>query len=221
MTIKKLFKKLIFVILVLIALIFTLNYIVVSNSKNYIYGDSETPAEGKKYDCILILGASVKPDKQPSSMLKDRLDKGIKLYRDDFAPKILMSGDNGQVEYNEVEIMKNYAIEQGVPEEDIFLDHAGFSTYESMYRAKEVFVVKKVLIVTQRYHEYRAVYTARRLGLEAEGASCREIRYGGQSYRDLREILARDKDFLKCIFKPQSTYLGEVIDIHGDGRKSH
>lgn len=221
MTIKKFFKKLTFIIPVLILLIFTINYVVVFESKDYIYGDSEMPEGGKKYDCILVLGASVNLDGEPSLMLKDRLDRGINLYKEGFAPKLLLSGDNGQVEYNEVKIMKEYALEQDVPEEDIFLDHAGFSTYESMYRSKEVFAVKTVLIVTQKYHEYRSIYTAQKLGLQAEGASCREIRYGGQLYRDLREVLARNKDFIKCIIKPKPTYLGDVIDIRGDGRKSH
>ncbi len=220
-TIKKHIKRLIFLLLLFIATIFALNQAVVSGSRDNIYSDSEKPAKGEKYDCILVLGASVRSDRKPSQMLKDRLDRGIELYKEGFAPKILMSGDNGQVEYNEVEAMKTYALKHGVPSEDIFLDHAGFSTYESIYRAKEVFAVKSMLIVTQKYHEYRSVYIAKELGLEVKGASCREVRYNGQLSRDLREILARDKDYFMCIFKPEPTYLGDVIDIRGNGNKSH
>ncbi|MBR4018560.1 MAG: YdcF family protein, partial [Clostridia bacterium] len=108
-------------------------------------------------------------------------------------------------------------IEAGVPSEDVFMDHAGFSTYESIYRAKEVFLAERVLIVTQGYHLYRALYVARSLGLEAEGVAADLRPYRGQRYYDLREVLARCKDFAMCIFKPLPTYLGEAIPVSGSG----
>ena len=113
--------------------------------------------------------------------------------------------------------MKQYLIEAGVPSEDIFMDHAGFSTYESMYRARDVFQAKKILIVTQKYHLYRAVYDARALGLDAYGVASDPRSYAGQSYRNLREILARNKDFVFSIVKPEPTYLGEPIPVWGSG----
>jgi vancomycin permeability regulator SanA len=114
--------------------------------------------------------------------------------------------------------MKAYAEKAGVPSENIFEDHAGFSTYESMYRAKEIFKAKKILIVTQEYHLYRAVYDARALGLDAYGVVAEpSMHYGGQTYRDIREVLARNKDFIFSIFKPKPTYLGEAIPISGNG----
>lgn len=113
--------------------------------------------------------------------------------------------------------MKQFAIDRGVPSEDVFMDHAGFSTYETMYRAKEVFAAKRVIIVTQKYHLYRAVYIAEQLGLEAYGVDSDLQRYIKQPYYNAREILARDKDFVKVIFKPKPTYLGEVIPISGSG----
>ena len=171
----------------------------------------------EEYDCIIVLGAGVRKDGSPSSMLKDRLDKGIELYNKGVAPKIIMSGDHGQRRYDEVNTMKKYAIEQGVPSEDIFMDHAGFSTYESIYRERDVFEVKKAIIVTQKYHMYRALYIADKLGLEADGVIAEDIKYSGQSARDTREILARTKDFFKCIIKPEPTYLGKNIDITGNG----
>ncbi|MEG0430095.1 MAG: ElyC/SanA/YdcF family protein [Anaerovoracaceae bacterium] len=174
-----------------------------------------------KADCILVLGAAVRPNGEPSPMLKERLDKGIELYFSGKAKKLLLSGDNGQVNYNEVKAMYKYVHGRGVAPKDIFLDHAGFSTYDSMYRARDVFNAKKIIIVTQKYHLYRAVYIAKELGLDVEGAKADKQRYIGQSGRDFREILARDKDFLKCITKPKPKYLGEVIDIKGDGNKSH
>ena len=124
---------------------------------------------------------------------------------------------NGKIDYNEVRAMKNYMMNQGVTEEsDIFMDHAGFSTYESLYRAKEIFGAKKIVIISNTYHLYRSLYIAEKLGIEAYGVGVTD-KYSGKEYREFREILARDKDFLKCIFKPEPTFLGEKIDIHGDG----
>ena len=111
----------------------------------------------------------------------------------------------------------NYAIEKGIPSENIFMDHAGFSTYDSIYRAKDIFQAKKVIIVTQKYHLYRALYIANKLGLEAYGVGADPRKYVGATYRETREILARDKDFVKCIFKPNPTYLGDTIPVSGNG----
>ena len=167
-------------------------------------------------DCIIILGAAIWGDK-PSPMLEDRLLEGIKLYQNNVSDKIIMSGDHGKKEYDEVNMMKNYAIEKGIPSENIFMDHAGFSTYESIYRAKDVFQAKKIVIVTQKYHLYRALYIANKLGIEAYGVGSDPRQYVGATNREIREILARDKDFFKCIFKPKPTYLGDKIPISGNG----
>lgn len=180
--------------------------------------ETDGPGSQAYYQCIIVLGASVHNDGTPSLMLQDRLDKALELYQAGAAPKILVSGDNGQVDYNEVEVMKNYLLERGVPEEDIFMDHAGFSTYETMYRSRDVFCVSRAVVVTQRYHEYRALYIGKKLGLDVTGVYARDVRYTGQSYRDFREVLARCKDYFQCIFWPKPTYLGEPFDITGDGR---
>lgn len=172
-------------------------------------------------DCILVLGAGLKPDGTPNYMLQDRLDKGIELYREGAAPKILLSGDNGRKEYDEVNAMKDYVLKAGIPSEDIFMDHAGFSTYESMYRARDIFLVKKAVIVTQEYHQYRALYTARGLGIDGWGVAPETKAYSGQKHRYIREILARDKDFIKVILQPKPTYLGNTIPISGSGLASH
>ncbi len=167
-------------------------------------------------DCIIILGAGIWGDK-PSPMLEDRLQEGIKLYQNNVSDKIIMSGDHGKKEYDEVNIMKNYVVERGIPSENIFMDHAGFSTYESIYRAKEIFQAKKIVIVTQKYHLYRALYIANRLGIEAYGVGSDPRQYVGATNREIREILARNKDFIKCIFKPKPTYLGDTIPVSGNG----
>ena len=196
-----------------LATVISINNFIIKSTEEYIYEDI---TEETDYDCILILGCGVDGE-QPSLMLTDRLELGIELYKKGYAPKIIMSGDHGRKEYDEVNVMKNYAIERGVPSEDIFMDHAGFSTYESMYRAKEIFNVKKMLIVTQKYHLYRAIYDARALGIDAYGFDGKLRSYYGQTYRDIREVLARNKDFIWCIIKPQPKYLGEAIPVWGNG----
>lgn len=177
----------------------------------------EQAAELADVDCIIVLGCKVWEDGRPSHMLQDRLERAISLYRLGAAPKLLMSGDHGTQEYDEVNAMKQYAIDAGIPSEHIFMDHAGFSTYETVYRAKEIFGAEKVVIVTQQYHLYRALYIAEKLGVEAYGVSSDYRTYAGQTMRDLREILARCKDFVTTILKPQPTYLGEAITVSGDG----
>ena len=177
----------------------------------------EQAQELKDVDCIIILGCLVKNGDQPSSMLQDRLTVGISLYKLGIAPKILMSGDHGTKTYDEVNAMKKYAIDKHVNEDDIFMDHAGFSTYESMYRAKEIFGAKKVIIVTQGYHIYRAIYDAQKLGLEAYGVTSDLHKYGKVFYNSTRETAARCKDFVWCIFKPEPTYLGDQISLAGSG----
>ena len=172
-------------------------------------------------DCIMVLGAGIIDAETPSPMLKDRLDTGILLYQNGVAPKILLTGDNGTEEHNEIHVMFNYAKDAGIPAEDIFCDHAGFSTYDSIYRAKSIFEVERFIIVTQTYHEYRALYIAEKLGLTAKGIAADQERYGGQPVRELREVLARIKDFGKCILKPASLLGGEAIPISGSGIPSH
>ncbi len=178
---------------------------------------AQEAAELEDVDCIIVLGCGVGSDGSLSGMLHDRLLTGLELYEAGASEKLLMSGDHGRVNYNEVGAMKQYAIDCGVPSEDVFMDHAGFSTYESMYRAKEIFEADKVVIVTQEYHLYRAIYIARKLGLEAYGVSSDLHEYAGQEYREVREVLARCKDFAYTLFKPEPTYLGEVIPVNGDG----
>lgn len=183
--------------------------------KNIITPEAAT--ELNDVDCILVLGCQVKDNGKPSDMLADRLKRGIELYENGAAPKIIMSGDHGQIEYDEVNTMKQVAIDSGIPSEDVFMDHAGFSTYESLYRAKEIFEADKIIIVTQEYHLYRALYIAEKLGIEAYGVNSDYHTYFGQANREVREILARCKDFITTKFKPEPTYLGESIPVSGDG----
>ena len=171
-------------------------------------------------DCILVLGAAVYNDR-PSPMLEDRILQGIALYEQGFADRIIMSGDNGQMNYDEVNVMRSYAIAEGVPPIHVFMDHAGFSTYESVYRAQAIFQVEKMIIVTQDYHLYRALHTANRLGIEAYGVPSNPREYMGQASRDQREVAARVKDFFYGFIKPSPTYLGDPIPISGENTASY
>ncbi|MBQ3000500.1 MAG: YdcF family protein [Oscillospiraceae bacterium] len=198
------------------ALVFGINGYVVHFGEKYILSPTDAAALSDM-DCILVLGCGVRDDGTPSHMLEDRLRRGVELYKAGAAPKILMSGDHGRTNYDEVNTMKGYAIDAGVPSEDVFMDHAGFSTYESMYRAQDIFCAEKILIVSQEYHLHRAIYLARALGLEAYGVAADYRTYSGQLYRDIREILARDKDFFIAIFKPDYPYGGETIPVFGNG----
>lgn len=208
------------VILLIIAVIgvvsaFGVSSYVKSHSSDKII-TAEQAAALEDVDCIIVLGCRVN-DMSPSPMLSDRLKVGVQLYETGAAPKILMSGDHGRTNYDEVNAMKQFAINNDIPSEDVFMDHAGFSTYESMYRAAEIFKAKKVVIVTQEYHLYRSIYIAEKLGLEAYGVSSDLQNYVKQKQYDLREVLARDKDFVQSVFKPEPTYLGETVPIDGSG----
>lgn len=212
--------KMIPIILVLgfvlgISSILIINSYVKRSSSSRIISEEEASKLGA--DCILVLGAGIWSGNRPSPMLEDRLNQGIQLYKLGASDKLLMSGDHGRKDYDEVNVMKNFAKDLGVPSEDIFMDHAGFSTYESMYRAKEIFEAKKVIIVTQKYHLYRALYLAKSFGIDAWGVNSDPRQYAGQSRRDFREVLARCKDFVYCITKPKPTYLGDPIPVSGNG----
>lgn len=196
--------------------LFIINGHVKSSGKDRIL-TVEKAAELDDVDCIIVLGCQVKDDGSLSGMLKDRMWRALELYEAGVAPKLLMSGDHGREDYDEVGAMKNYAVENGVPSENLFMDHAGFSTYETMYRAKEIFEADKVVILTQEYHLYRALYIAEQLGIEAYGVPSNFHNYAGQTMRECREILARCKDWAMCIFKPEPKYLGEAIPVSGNG----
>lgn len=166
-------------------------------------------------DCVLVLGCGVHPDGRPSDMLADRISQGVALYESGTSPKLLMSGDHGRADYDEVNAMRETAVQAGLPADDVFMDHAGFSTYESMYRARDVFGAKRIVIVSQEYHLYRALYVAKRLGLDAYGVSADLRPYVGQEARELREVLARSKDFFTAIVQPLPSFLGDPISLSG------
>lgn len=210
---KKMFKYLVCLIVISVLVVFGIDLYVVFSTKDRIVNEY---SDLNDIDCILVLGAGVY-DGKPSPMLKDRLDTAVMLFNEGVSEKIIMSGDHMSESHDEVNVMKTYAVEEGINSSDVFMDHAGISTYDSIYRAKNIFKAKRIVIVTQEYHLYRALYIAESLGLKSYGVSADTVRYSGQFTRDIREVLARDKDFVKTIFKPKSKYLGEVIPVSADG----
>lgn len=202
-------------VLAVVAVFAVTNVVTIVGSKDSIVSADE--ASISSADAIVVLGASVYADGTPSGILQDRLDDGIALYFAGVAPKIIMSGDNGTASYNEVRVMKQYAIARGVPSEDIFCDHAGFSTYESMYRAKYVFGCERIVVATQTYHLYRALWSAKSLGMQATGVPSDYREYQKQLQYDIREIPARTKDFFKALLRVPSTYVGDAISLDQDG----
>ena len=208
------------VLLLLFTLIFaitllSLNAAIKSVTRDRIL-EPHTAAQLGDIDCILVLGCHVR-----SQYLADRLTTAFGLYDMGASPKLLMTGDHGREVYDEVNYMLDKAEEHGIERKDVFTDHAGFSTYESIYRAKEIFGAKRIIIVTQEYHLYRALYLAEKLGIEAYGVSASLHGYGSQDYQDMRESLARMKDFFYALIKPEPTFLGESIPISGDAYPSH
>lgn len=222
--IKTAFKVIIFagaIIIAAIAAFVIINLAVVGTAAKYVYSIDDINSL-PKVDCVLVPGALVYDNDSLSAVLQDRVDYAIKIYEAGKADRLLFSGDHGRKDYDEVNAMMDYAVSKGVPKKDIFLDHAGFSTYESMYRARDVFMVKSLIVVSQEFHISRCVYIARGLGLDAYGVNSTARKYGNELSDNTRESLARVKDFFSVnIFHPKPTYLGDAIPIFGDSSLTH
>jgi SanA protein len=183
-------------------------------------GTTADPARAPHAQAALVLGAGLNADGSPSVMLMDRLRAAATLYRAGKVEKVLASGDHGTVGYDEVNAMRRALIGLGVAERDVFTDHAGFATLDSVVRARRVFNVHSAVIVTQGFHLPRALWLARRAGLEAHGLAA-DGRYGRRGrIAALREVLARTKAVEDAVTGARPKYLGPRIDIAGDGRAS-
>lgn len=164
------------------------------------------PASVPSAQVALVPGAGITADDRPTLALQDRIDGAIELYRAGKVQKILMSGDNSSIYYNEPGVMANYAIEQGIPEADIVLDYAGRRTYDTCYRAKEIFGLDSVIITTQKYHLPRMIFLCDQFGLETYGMAVRQSDYLLNRYIfwNVREIFATIAAYLDIyILKPE------------------
>lgn len=194
------------------------NVLELAEAKDKILTVDQLRDSGETFDAIMVLGASVNPDGTPSAVLKDRLDVAIELYDSGVSENIIMSGDDqSDIDYDEVTAMKRYVVERGVPSEDVFCDHAGICTYDSMYRAQYVFNVKSMVVVTQQYHLPRALYDANALGVVSVGVSSDLHEYDDQERFDTREVLARVSDFAKIHTNADAQYLSEPVSLDQSG----
>ena len=194
-----------------------INIYIQFSTKKYIFSDVQTVP---KVYTGLVLGSMVFENGTPSGVVTQRLDKAIELYKAGKIKRILVSGDHGQDNYDEVNAMKNYLLKNGIPLEDIFLDHAGFDTYSSMVRAKDIFEIDDVIIITQRFHLPRSVYIARKKRMNAYGVvSNSEGRYETY-YNKGRDKISRVKAFFDVMFNRKPKYLGEKIPINGSNEKT-
>ncbi len=161
----------------------------------------------------IVFGAEVRPNGQLSTMLAARVQQAAEAYRTGRVHKILMTGDNSRTDYDEVTAMKRYAVELGVPADVIHLDYAGFSTYESCYRARDIFGIRDAIVITQGYHLPRAVYTCAHLGIDTVGLETNDRgTYSAHTMRRhiVREILATAKALWDVHFsQPLPTFLGK------------
>ena len=207
-------KRIIKLLLIIVLIITLINVYMIVVTKKLILNKDKISKDN--IECIVVLGAGIR-NGGPSPMLEDRLLTAIELYNSGVTNKILVTGDHEYADHDEVNVMKNYLKEHGIPSENIFMDHAGLSTYDSIYRASKVFKTNRFIIVTQKYHLYRALYISKALNINAYGVSATKRECVNQRKRDIREVAARVKDFFKCIARPSPTYLGEVTSIKGNG----
>lgn len=206
-------------LIVITILIISITISIVNSYKKYIYSIEDMPSGN---DAIIVLGAGVRKDGTPSDILSDRLQTSLEVFESRLGNTFILSGDHGSEEYNEVRAMKDYIMNGNIDERLIFMDHAGFSTYDTMYRANEIFKVDKAIIVTNEYHLPRALYIARKLGIEAYGVKSDKREYQLMDSYKKREILAQLKDFFYVnILKPEPKFLGKSIPVNSsssDGR---
>ncbi|TDO77343.1 SanA protein [Flavobacterium chryseum] len=208
---KKYFKIALYLAIIGLAAIIAVNYYVKSSTKKNIYYSLK---KFPKNDVGIIFGAGINGD-QPSKYLKDRLDAGILLYNSKRINKILLSGDNGSNEYDELTVMKNYCFSHGVDTTKIFIDYAGFDTYSTMYRAKHIFNIKKATLISQKYHLNRAIYIGQKLGIKSVGFPANSGEYRGYQYVTFREYLSIFKSFFDVLRNREPHFLGHQIDING------
>lgn len=215
-TLKKYFKIFLYLAIIGLAAIVSVNYYVKSSTKKNIYNSIK---RFPKNDVGIIFGAGINGD-QPSKYLKDRLDAGILLWKAKRINKILLSGDNGREEYDELTVMKNYCFNHGVDTTKIFIDYAGFDTYSTMYRAKHIFKIKKATLISQEYHLNRAIYIGNKLGIKSVGYSANKGEYLGYKYVCFREYGSVFKSFFDVLRNRQPRFLGREININGESNYS-
>lgn len=216
-TLKKIIKASILAILILLGSIYALHLHIILSTEASIHKNTATlnPAF-----TAIVLGASVRSNGTLSTVLKDRVNSAIELYQSGIVKRILVSGDNSTKHYNEPIAMKDYLIAKGIPAEHIFMDFAGFDTFDTMYRAKAIFEIENAIIVTQEFHLPRALFIAKKLNLNCAGYIADQHQYPTIMYNKAREALANVKAYLNIHFSAKPKFLGEKIPITGPPQHS-
>ena len=183
-----LMKTIFWMVVSLVAMSILLRLYVILSTRSMIQPEDHVTAR----PAAVVFGAGLRRDGKPTAVLRDRVETAVRLYQSGKVEKILMSGDNRFVEYNEPASMREYAISLGVPEEDIVLDYAGRRTYDTCYRAKAIFGLDSAILVTQQFHLPRALYTCRALGMDVSGVAATGTQYRKLSYIywEVREVPA-------------------------------
>ncbi len=208
---------LLFIVLVIAFLLVIISLSIPRRVRAFIY---TATAEVPETQVAIILGAGVKEDGRLSDMLMDRALVAVALYEAEKVGAILVSGDHGRKDYDEVNAVRQVLLQKGVPAEDIFLDHAGFDTYDSLYRAKAIFGIESATVVTQAFHLPRAVYIGRKLGIETVGQAADMQAYIHVNRLRMREVPARMKAVVNLALNTQPTFFGPAIPITGNGQVS-
>lgn len=187
-------------------------------------------ADVHRYGGLICPGVAAAPTRPvaivfgaASVVLNDRVATGVELYKAGKVRKLLMTGDNSRDGYNEPAAMKQEALAMGVPAQDIVCDYAGFRTYDSLYRARDIFGIRSAILVTQGYHLPRALFIGRRLGLNVVGVDAAKRAYGGQLGFDLREIVATEIAWVEAtVTHPRPKYLGkpEPLFVRGEAARN-
>ena len=208
-------KRLCSLVGVLVAVFVVFQFWMIGRHASEMYTASTVPGS---WQVVIVPGASVLRNGQPSDVLADRLLTALDLYQAKKVEKFLLSGDHGQEGYDEVSVMRDFLLEHGIPDEDLFLDHAGFDTYDTLYRAKVIFGVTSAVISTQKFHLPRALFIADALDFPAIGVIADRQPYVKSALFFAREWPARVKAVLDILAHAQPTYLGAHIDMEGDGQ---
>ncbi|KRT17550.1 hypothetical protein ASU31_03135 [Pedobacter ginsenosidimutans] len=208
---KKIIKLLIYASLLGIIVVLGINLLVKSQTDQVIFSkEKDTP--GTKV--AIIFGAGINNNK-PSKYLKDRLDAGIELYKNNKIDKILLSGDNGSDEHDELTVMKLYCYQHGVDTNKIYLDYAGFDSYSTLYRSKYIFNIDTAILVSQKYHLNRCINIGNKLGVKSYGFAADKGTYQGYKYASFREYFAVVKSTIDLMIGRKPHFLGEAVDING------
>ena len=201
-------KKRILIVAVLITLlILSIPFYIKYKSRHKIFARIENVP---KTEFVIVLGAAITLDNQPSSYLKYRLDDAIDLYKAGKIKKILVSGDNGNDAHDEISVMNNYLVQNGIPQNVIYGDYAGFDTYSSMDRAKKIFRINKAIIVSQGFHLPRSLYIAHQKGIEATGYASNQS--FGKNANSFREHFASIKAYFDCLINRKSKFYGDQVN---------